>query len=344
MKKILPIHYPIIQHKPADAFLLSIIGERPDEYAWIMNNFVNLRYNPQIKYDDFFRNDMWYNCYHITESKFTKEFIDLFSENPFENLKRMIDAGYYVYMFLNRRFIHNYNKPEYDIRHNPLIYGYDTEKDLIYIADFFRGKGFNFETCSISEFCQSYPYTDDEDEFYIYVWNRAIKKKEGYEYNFNLEDLIVKLEDYVKGIDLNASRYYPFDTNDVEEVEYMHIDGGYNYVYGLNVYDAICEDLVKNELSHRPMHLLYEHKSLMCKRILFLIENGFLIAETKLQCKCENLRNDFLLLRNLFLKYKISNELTKKHRLEICDRLMRLKEEDRAFTIELIDEIRSERK
>ncbi len=45
----------------------------------------------------------------------------------------------------------------------------------------------------------------------------------------------------------------------------MHIDGGYNYVYGLNVYDVICEDLVKNELSHRPMHLLYEHKSLMCK-------------------------------------------------------------------------------
>ena len=158
------------------------------------------------------------------------------------------------------------------------------------------------------------------------------------------EDLIVKLEDYVKGTDLNASRYYPFDTNDVEEVEYMHIDGGYNYVYGLNVYDVICEDLVKNELSHRPMHLLYEHKSLMCKRILFLIENGFLIAETKLQRKCENLRNDFLLLRNLFLKYKISNELIKKHRLEICDRLMRLKEEDRAFTIELINEIRSERK
>lgn len=339
MKKILPVHYPIIQHKPADAYLLSIIGDKPDEYAWIMNNFINLRYNPYIKYDDFYRNDMWYNCYHITESKFTKEFLDLFSDDPFDLLKRMIDAGYYVYMFLNRKFIHNYNKPEYDIRHNPLIYGYNTEQNLIYIADFFRGKSFNFETCSIDEFRQSYPYTEDEDEFYIYVWNRAIKKKRGYQYKFSVYDLIIKLNDYIESTDLSSSHYYSFDTNDVEEVEYMHIDNGYKYTYGLDVYDAICEDLTKNELSHRPMHLLYEHKSLMCDRILFLIENKYLDSNTKLVGKCEKIRSEFLLLRNLFLKYKISKELTETHRKEICGVLMRLKEEDRAFTTELIKEL-----
>ena len=90
IKKILPVHQPLIQHVPANTQLLSVIGNEQDEYDWIMNNFVNLRYNPYTKYDDFFRNDMWYNCYHITENKFTKGFIDNFSEDPFELVKKIM--------------------------------------------------------------------------------------------------------------------------------------------------------------------------------------------------------------------------------------------------------------
>ena len=340
MKKVLPIHRPILQHNPANAYLLSIIGDKPDEYAWIMNNFANLRYNPHIKYDDFYRNDMWYNCYHITESKFTKGFIDLFASDSFELIKRMIDDGYYIYMFLNRKYIPNYNKPEYDIRHNPLIYGYDIDNNLIYIADFFRGQSFNFETCSIDDFRKSYPYTDDEEDFYIYVWNRAIKKKEEYNFKFNIEDLIIKLSDYIKSTDLNASHYYTFDTNDVEEVEYMHIEGGYNYVYGVDVYDVIAEDLIKNKISHRPLHLLYEHKSIMCRRIDYLMQNNFLNKGTKLQDNYEEIKEDCLLLRNLFLKYRMSNSLTEEHRKKIAAELLQLKSRDIKLTRKLISEIR----
>ena len=343
MKKILPIHYPLIQHKPADAILLSIIGDKKDEYSWIMNNFVNLRYNPKTKYDDFFRNDMWYNCYHITESRFTKEFIDLFSTNPFDLIKRMIDAEYYIYIFLNRRFISNYNQSDEDFWHNSLIYGYDEEQNIIYIADFFRGKRFDFETCSIDEFCHAYSYPEGDEEFYFYVWNRAIKKKEGYQYRFNIDDLILKLEDYIKCTDLNSSHYYTFDTNDVEEVEYMHIEGGYDYVYGIDVYDAICEDLQNNELSIRPLHLLYEHKVLMCRRIAYLKEKGYLDTDTGLDDECMHLQNEILIIRTLFLKYRMSNKLNEQNNLELCRRLKKLKTKEEKFVINLVRILREYR-
>ena len=77
MKKkiILPIHKPIINHIPADSFLLSVIGDTEAEMDWIMGNFINIRMNPKIGYNDFFRTDMWYNCYFIYENRMTRDFI-----------------------------------------------------------------------------------------------------------------------------------------------------------------------------------------------------------------------------------------------------------------------------
>lgn len=337
MRNVLPVHYPLFQHVPANAYLLSIIGDKPDEYSWIMNNFVNIRYNLYTRYDDFYRNDMWYNCYHITENRFTKEFLDLFSNEPFELLKTMIDAGYYIYMFLNRRYIKNYKRPE-NGRHNPMIYGYDTDKNEVYIADFFRGRSFKFEVCSIDEFNLSYPYVTGEEDFYKYVWNRALKKKEGYQYEFNLKDLIVKLDDYRKSTDMSASRYYAFDNNDVEEVLYDKVDGGYDYIYGLNVYDAVKEHLELGKLKNRPLHLLYETKRLMCMRIEFLWRNDYLTVEDfrRLNSKCVKLRDELLKIRNLVIKARLTEQLTLNMRLEFSKYLKAIKEEDREFTEDLI--------
>lgn len=338
MKKILPLHMPIIQHNPANAYLLSIIGDEQDEFAWIMNNFVNMRYNPYTYYDDFFRNDMWYNCYHITETRFTQEFINQFSDDSFDIIKKLIDTGFYIYMYLNTRHIPIYNQ-EKDRWHNAMLYGYDEETGIIYLADFFDGRSFSTGTCTIDEFRKSYPYPENKEGFYYDLWSRAIKKKKDYQYQFDLKELYIKLTDYVNGTDINASHYYTFDSNDLEDVEFDHIEGGYEYVYGNRIYDAICTNLLKGQLEVRTLHLIHEFESLMCERIRFLEEKGYLKQGHNLCEESERLRGEAQIIRNLFMKYKFADRFNEKRRKQICDRLMDLKKQEKCLIESLLEKL-----
>ena len=336
MRRKLDVHEPMIKHNPANAYLLSIIGDKEDEKAWIMNNFVNIRYNPVTKYDDFYRNDMWYNCYHISENRFTKEFIEIFSCDPFECLKRMIDNGYYLYVFLNRRYIHNYGREKSDFWHNSLIYGYDTSDNCIFIADFFRDGSINFEQCTIEEYIKAYPYPNDKKEFYHYIWNRAIKKKENYEFKFSTDDLRTRLIDYVTSKKLNDTTYHSFDTNDTEEIEYFHVENGYDYAVGIACYDEFIKDLYSNELKYRPLHLLYEHKKVMCKRLEYLKRIGVISNITSLYDTCEEMMDECLMVRNFFLKNNVIKNTNSKNK-DIIHSLENIKKKDIEFTLKLIE-------
>lgn len=337
MKRILPLHQPIIQHSPANAYLFSIIGEEPDEFAWIMNNFVNLRYNLYTHYDDFFRNDMWYNCYHITETRFTQEFINQFSDDAFDIIKKLINEGFYVYMYVNTRYIRIYNK-EKDYWHNALIYGYDEEKDLVYLADFFD-ENFGTGTCTSDELRRAYPYPENKEGFYYDLWNRAIKRKKEYQYQFDLKKLYIKLKDYVNGTDINASQYYTFDSNDIEDVEFDHFEEGYEYVYGNSIYDAMCTDLLKDELKVRALHLILEFESLMCKRIQFLEEKKYLKPGHNLCEESAWLRKEAEIIRNLFMKYKFADSFNEERKKRICDRIMELKKREKCLIDRLLENL-----
>ena len=335
MKKILPLHKPVIQHNPANAYLLSIIGNEPDEYAWIMNNFVNMRYNTHTHYDDFFRNDMWYNCYYITENRFIQEFVNQLFDNCFEMVKKLIDMGFCIYLYLNTRYIPLYNQ-EKDWWHNAMVYGYDEEDGIIYLADFFDGKSFSTGTCTIEEFRMSYPYPENKEGFYYDLWSRAFRKKNNYKFRFNLKELYIKLNDYVNGVDINASHYFNFDSNDMEDLEFDHVEGGFDYVYGNRVYDAMCEDLLKGGLEVKALHLILEFESLMCKRIRFLEENGYIKRESGLYEESEILYKEAEVIRNLFIKYKLAVSLNEASKKRICDKLMFLKEHEKDFINELL--------
>ena len=335
MKNILPLHKPVIQHNPANAYLFSIIGNEPDEYAWIMNNFVNMRYNIYTHYDDFFRNDMWYNCYHISENRFTQEFINQFFDDYFDIVKKLIDMGFYIYLYLNTRYIPVYNQ-ENDCWHNAMIYGYDEDKGIIYLADFFNGKSFGTGTCTIDEFKMAYPYPEKKEGFYYDLWNRAFRKKKDYEFQFNIKELYIKLKDYVEGVDINAPHYYAFDSNDMEDLEFDHFEEGFDYVYGNRVYDAICTDLIKGDLKVRSLHLILEFELLMCKRIRFLEENGYLKLNSGLYEESEKLYKEAQIIRNLFMKYDFAGNFNEEKRQRICDKLMLLKEHEKAFIDKLL--------
>lgn len=341
MKKILQLQEPIIQHNPANAYLFSIIGNEPDEYAWIMNNFVNLRYNVYTQYDDFFRNDMWYNCYHITENRFTQEFINQIFTDYFEMVKNLIDRGYYIYLYLNTRYIPIYNQKN-DCWHNAMIYGYDEDKGLVYIADFFDGRSFGTGTCTVEEFKIAYPYPKEKDGFYYDLWNRAFRKKKDYKFQFNIRDLYIRLKDYVEGIDINATHYYSFDSNDMEDLEFDHFEEGFDYVYGNRVYDAICGDLIKGDLKVRALHLILEFEYLMCKRVRFLEENGYLKSDSGLYEESENLYNEAKIIRNLFLKWELAGSFSENRRQGICDKLMSLKEHEKNFIVKLMANLREQ--
>lgn len=337
-KKVLPVHTPIIQHIPANAYLLSIIGEKEDEYEWIMNNFVNLRFNSHTGYDDFYRNDMWYNCYYITENRLTKEFLDLVFHNPIEMLTTLINADYYMYIFLNEKHIEKYGLSE-NFNHNAMIYGYDLDKKEVYIADFFGGNSLSFSTCALDEFCNGYIYQTNAQGYYEYVWNRAFKVKKGYKYDFNVHEFLIKLEDYLLSTDLGKAKYFSFDNNDVEEVLYFKQYDGFDYVYGISVYDAIQNALRKKRIGRRPLHLIYEHKKLMGKRISFLSKKGLLgCNEAELVQMCEEMLRLTTMVKNVFLKAEIQGGDFSDERIEfMCNKLDQIKKTDIRFTKMMLD-------
>lgn len=339
--KILEIHQPIISHLPQSAFLLSILGNEFNEYSWIMNNFVNIRMNKYTGYNDFYRNDMWYNCYHLIDNSMTKEFINTFISDDFiEFLINAINSGYYVYSYLNMKNISHY-KHNFDMRHCPLIYGYNLEKKIFYVADFFYNQKYSFETCTFDEIKLAISYKEEDFcDFYKYLLFRCIKKKDGFKYEYSLEDLKSKLIDYYNSHNLFTKGYYQFQSNDFEESLYNLIPNDYSFDFGLKCYDAAIELTNNKKINKKQLHLFYCQKVLMKLRLEFLHEHFNLKNFDWLYNECNYLLDTSLMTRNIYLKSKFlplikADECFKK----VSYNLNEIKRRDYIFTEELINSL-----
>ena len=328
--KILPTHTPIIAHLPQDAALLSIIGDDLGEYEWVMNNFVNIRINEEFEYDDFYREDMWYNCYYIEDNALTRNFILRISNGDFS--KFVIDcirSGYYVLPYINKRSISAY-RTSTDERHSPLVYGFDIDKREIYMADFFQSK-YSHATASFDELQSSIEYCETEHEWYPYKLFRIIRKKKGYVYSFDLSSLIKQVEDYVSSRSMNGT-FLQHQTNDMEEKKFFSLANAYSGMkFGLEYYDTLC-DLVEN---HRvwlsAMYLIRAQKILMKHRFESLSTRYNLSRHEELHSMSNELLKRTLFNQNLYLKSFFSNPRFKYNdRLKI--EIAQTKEIDKDFS------------
>lgn len=273
MKKILPLSKPDIIHSPQDTYLFAILDNYPESKEWIMMNFINIQMYKPDGTDNFFPKWGWKYCSCIEASETTyseclKNWI-----NFMDFCEHCIDRGRYISLMLNVRYISLYKKED-NYEHNPMIYGYDDEKEEVYIADFFQNGIFSLETCKYSEINKAFEKFVDVDGFATL----------GYlGYSAKITMLKHKNFHYMTDDKIHKKRYYKSQLmNFMEGTRHMQQESAIeleteNCCYGIDCLDFAVE----NAFGTRRFHsLLYNWSKLWLERITFLISEG-IIADNK---------------------------------------------------------------
>lgn len=322
MKKILPVHQPIVTTFTSYGAIFSILPE--SALPWIMNNFIQITYVYDWNVVTFDGHKLLMsNCPSID---YFNEEGDFYSEDAFPEFKekiiQSIDRDEYLYIYVDRFFVECsdfYQK--YHMPHEIFIYGYDLAADIVYVGENLQKGKFVFGTCSFFSILKAYCVLQADFKFFKII--RKLRVCENTTCNLNINQIKYGLEVY-----LNSSETYTI----VGEPSKMS--------YGIKIIDEFAEKILNNtgeNIDIRFFQLLFEHKLLMDMRVKYLINCGHIDKDKINVKKFEEIKNDAMILRNVILKY----DMSKKKRLlsSIYSKLCEIKAMDALLLPDILNYI-----
>ncbi len=293
MKKILPVHQPIVTTFTAYGAIFSILPE--SALPWIVNNFIQINYVYDWNVVTFDGHKLLMsNCPSID---YFNDEGDYYDEGSFSELKekiiQSIDKDEYLYIYVDRFFVEcsdYYQK--YHMPHEIFVYGYDLSSDIVYVGDNLQKGKFVFDTCSFYSILKAYCVLQADFKFFKVI--RKLRVCENNTCMLNINQIKYGLEVY-----LNSSETYTI----VGESSKMN--------YGIKIIDDINKKILNNkgeDIDIRFFQLLYEHKLLMDMRVKFLINCGHIDQDKINVKKFEEIKDNAMILRNLVLKYNLSKK------------------------------------
>lgn len=317
-KNVLEVKYPAITSWQWHATLFSILGNDDNAKRWIYSNYIQLRCYNIAEYttgEDILLCDMMpgssslRECPYLLFSLITKPQIESYCGNVIDFIVKTIDLGGYVYgAFDEAKMIADVDV-DYKFSHELFIYGYNMEEEIFYVGDFTFKDKYSYSTVSFE----------------------AVKK--GFEALSESEDHVFK-DDY-KGfrglyvIEKNTdTRYYDLDTVLIKRtlVEYLNSEDTKEHfrmmrnrfddtVFGVNVYDALCDRVTKQlnqeepDFDIRALHIAYDHKVLMLDRLKYLMANEVIPFDQAMLDEYAKVVDDMLTARNLLVRISVTNEI-----------------------------------
>lgn len=307
----LPLQEPLINCITQDAYLQSIVLCNGGAYPWLMSQFVQVwACDPKIAaggvFIYFVAPSYWFACPHLYTQEISKETVNVRYDSIVDFLTDSLSLNNYVILPVNRRFIKAYQY-EGEGTHDLLIHGYDSTKELFYIADFFEGR-FNMRTCSFQEVEDAY-FTDKHNPFSWHNTVRlAVQDEHRLHYDFHLAAfhdfdtrvIAEQLSDYIMG-DNSIYRYRICQKNNDS---YGHTVGG------VRVYDVLlsyAKERLDQEasLDHRVFYNIWAHKHMMTLRAKFMKDNGIGHDVEAFLASFEEIEKKARLLLNRVLKDNI---------------------------------------
>jgi len=321
--KILNLVHPFIEHAPDNTRLWAMLLTEPKAYGWIMNNFIVTCMSSTGEDDNFFNYEYWFDCPFLDSSKISREILITLMDCKFTDyIERAIDKNYYIYTFLNVKYIPAY-KQSINVDYNPFIYGYNREAGIIHIADFFDNRKFTFNTCTYDQMNQAFDKYEDSEYSNRFASTHFYVMKNDVSREFQ-KDLVVKQLKYC----LDSSTLFEATAERQQD----------NYYFGLEMYDQLIRLVKSNESLYlsRPFHLINTKFVLMKRRLGYLSENGYLSDASSLIIENNELENLSLRICNRYLKERemktpLSNKLS--------DALKNLRDKEQKFIVRLVDSL-----
>jgi hypothetical protein len=306
------------------AYQLSVAQQHPSFNDWFYSNYIQLTYHPETGWLNFFLARL--ECYPLVYYQLLN--IQIFINNNIDIVDfiiNCINSGYYIWLYLDEFYVPNrisYNTGH--LIHECLIYGYNTDKSCFYSAGFDTRHNYSFSEISYTDFIKAFYNSDINKPVNI------VKHQETDRYNFDIQNVMNLLEDYVYS--KNTSKRLSIYSNPTSDV-----------IYGLQIYEYLRKNFenppTKEFLDDiRSLHILWEHKKCMTSRIKFLYENKYLDKLEPYYSKYKEIENKALALRNMQIKYTYTrddDEIKK-----IATYIDEIRNEEKEILVELLECIR----
>lgn len=303
-QKKLPFKLPPIQSYLFHTFRLGIIWDRVECLPWFYSNYIQLlcQETPsdgqnQFHFDFF---PMYYNHVDVPwlygPHFFDKDTVFNCNIDINQLIIQYIDRDYYLYAVVDEFFIPN--RSSYQTRHyyhDNLVYGYDTERKMFNIA------GFDDRFLRVSE--SEVDFMEYHNAFMskesLSPWRKRVtcfKKSDPYQYDLDLKLISEFLNEYLLSIDSS------------HRLRMVHNPEN-NITYGMKVYECLrryLELVLMDQIGGNivlPVNIFCEHKACMLLRLKYMEENGYLDNGGLIYERYQNIERNFLIARNLMIKY-----------------------------------------
>lgn len=307
------------------AYALNILLYYEECLPWFYSNYIQLVWNNDFTFSlTFFPN--WFSTNPWLDVQvLKKDTIKANNINIHDLIMNCINSKMYFYASFDEFYVphkHCYGKRHF--QHDFMIYGYDSvQKEYLLLG--YTDKQI-FETTPIS-------FAQLEEAFFLNAVGtenvHLISKKENFKYDFDLRLVYEMLGDYLNG------------RNSSERCR-MYGDTLENRVFGLDIYKYLRQYfklLVRANIycDIRPLHILYEHKKCMVLRLEYMYNNNYIDDDSHLYDDCKCIENETLAMRDLQLKYTITND--KSCLNKIVNKLFEIEQKEKKLLENLLDKI-----
>ena len=290
MKKILPFVVSEVTCYPATSEACGILFAEPAIHDWMFNNFIQIFEVDEshvIDYYDFAIDKNPFLSYNEIEYTFLMKNWD----GILDFIKSAIDDDYYVRLFANTSKIEAYDFL-YNQQHDLIIYGYDFEEKNLFVADHFKGGKFSKEVCAFQEFLEAFDsyklelfsslpafmrsvqMIKKETDFLRLRYSMYTPKQMDTMLTFNIKRIVESLQDY---IECHPTRgWFTRGTVMGEYYSKTHRWGWECYSTLCDLVDELFDEGKYNLLARQSFFLMYNHKTVMVKRLELLKRKGLL--------------------------------------------------------------------
>ena len=332
LKKILPLAEPKVTSWAWRADLFSILCNNEETDAWRLSNYILLICMVSTRtgfymFDYTPTQDGYMQCPWLDLQIFSRAYLDRHYNYIIDFFIESLEEENYIFAVFDEGVFLNSNGHE-KRPHQLLIFGYDRIKEIFYANDFtFKGY-YSTAEISFADAAQAYyniSYDDDMMRMNIGKGIALLHFKEKCSYQFDKNLVRSQLIKYIGDKDI----FMP-----------THILGESSF-YGMSVYDVLYDILGRMKvesypLDIRPFHVLYDHKLLMCERINYMLSHQIISLSLSIVEDLKCIAEKALILRNVFLKIKISKQAEQSMFIRLIDGYKWIQEKEHEIITQIL--------